>query len=75
MIEGIKAEVDGRDAGTANNGVKAVVPLDACDEVGGSHPYERHVTVTHEGVVIDIVENGEVVETRSFEHCDLLDWG
>lgn len=33
---------------------------------------ERHITVTHEGIVIDIIVAGEVVDTRSFEHDDLL---
>ena len=75
MVEGIKAEVDGRDAGTALNGVKAMVPLDAVDEEGGSHPHERHVTVTHEGVIVDIVVDGEVVATASLGWEDLLDWG
>lgn len=74
MIEGIQAYVDGSRRGLAMNDVKAVVPLDACDASGGSHPHERHVTVTHEGVVIDIVVDGEVVESKCFEHHELLDW-
>jgi hypothetical protein len=75
MVEGIKAEVDGAPAGTAKNGVKAIVPLDAVDGEGGSHPHERHYTVTHEGVVVDVVVDGEVVATASLEHHELLDWG
>jgi len=74
VIEGIKAYVDGAEAGTAKNDVEAVVPLDACGQSGESRPYERHVKVTHEGVIVDIVVGGEVVETASFEHHELLDW-
>lgn len=74
MIEGIKAYVDGEGAGTANNDVKAVVPLTASGPRGENNPYERHVTVTHEGVIVDIVVDGEVVDTASLEWHDLLDW-
>jgi hypothetical protein len=33
---------------------------------------ERHITVTHEGIVIDLVDGGEVVQTRSDTHDKLL---
>lgn len=74
MIEGIKAYVDGKPVGTANNDVEAVVPLTASGPNMENNPYERHVKVTHEGVIVDIVVDGEVVESRSFDHSDLLDW-
>jgi len=74
MAEGIRAWVDGQDAGVARNDVKAAVPLDAVGPNGESNPHERHVTVTHEGVIVDIVVDGEVVATASFEWHDLLDW-
>jgi hypothetical protein len=71
---GIKALVDGNEAGVAHNDVKAVCSLDAVDAAGESHPHERHYTVTDEGVIVDIVVDGEVVASKSFEHNDLLDW-
>jgi hypothetical protein len=33
---------------------------------------ERHITITHEGIVVDLIEGGEVVETRSIAHEELL---
>lgn len=75
MIESIRVYVDGDPTAAAHNDAKAIVPHDAVDHAGGSHPYERHITVTHEGIVIDIVLDGEVVETKSFEHHELLEWG
>jgi hypothetical protein len=74
MIEKIVARVDGQLAGEANNDVEAVIPLDAVDPNGEGHPYERHVKITHEGIVVDIVVDGEVFVTASYEHHDLLDW-
>ena len=36
--------------------------------------YQRHVAVTEEGIIIDIVDDdGEVIEGRSIEHNALLD--
>lgn len=74
MVEGIVALVDGKPAGEAKNDVEAIVPLNAVGPKGESNPYERHVKVTHEGVVIDIVVDGEVVESKCFDHFDLLEW-
>jgi len=45
------------------NGAKVVLVEDG---------YERHVNVTSEGIIIDIVVNGEVEATTTFEHDDLL---
>lgn len=70
----IKALADGREVGTAKNDVKAICFLDATDANGGSHPHERHITVTDEGIVVDIVVDGEVVESKSIEHHELIDW-
>lgn len=43
------------------------------------HPYERHIKVTSEGIIIDIVDKkGEVVNTMSSMHdelCELPDDG
>lgn len=33
---------------------------------------ERHITITHEGIVIDLIEAGEVVDSQSIEHEALL---
>ncbi len=67
----IKALVDGREVGTAKNDVKAICFLEAPRGLGA---HERHITVTDEGIVVDIVVNGEVVESRSVEHHELIDW-
>ncbi len=64
----IKAFVD-----EAQN-ARVIVPHDAVAKDMSSHPYERHITVTHEGIVIDIVVDGEIVESSSWEHHDLLDY-
>jgi hypothetical protein len=34
---------------------------------------ERHIVVTNEGIVIDLVEAGEVVDTRCNTHEELLE--
>ena len=34
--------------------------------------FERHYTISDEGLISDIVEDGEVVNTKSWEHDDLL---
>jgi len=31
----------------------------------------RHITVTHEGIVIDMVRDGEIVATATFLHDDM----
>lgn len=74
MTPGIKVLVDEEEVGTALNAAKAICSLDAVDAAGGSHPHERHYTVTDEGVIVDIVVDGEVIKTKSFDHNDLLDW-
>lgn len=71
----IKVFVDGVEARVhALNDVKAVVLHDAVGRDGKSHPYERHVAVTDEGIVIDIVVDGEVAQTKCFDHSALLEW-
>jgi uncharacterized protein YuzE len=35
--------------------------------------FERHYTFSDEGLIADIVEDGEVVKTKSWEHDDLLE--
>lgn len=70
----IRAFVDGAAIRTARNDVKAVVLHDAVGPNGESNPYERHVTVTDEGIVVDIVVGGEVVATASLEHHEILEW-
>jgi hypothetical protein len=64
----MRVEIDGDIVANAiKNDVKAVMV-----EPGG---YDRHLTVTHEGVIVDIVnrKTGRVVATKSFQHSDMLD--
>lgn len=35
---------------------------------------ERHVIVTHEGVVVDLIDGGEIVDTWNEQHEDILCW-
>lgn len=56
------AIVDGTSQIEATNDVKVVI---GC----GS---ERHITVTHEGIIVDLVENGEITATFSITHEELL---
>lgn len=34
---------------------------------------ERHIAVTHEGVVVDLVEGGEIIDTQSIMHDELIE--
>jgi hypothetical protein len=49
------------------NGVKAIFPFEFGEGT------ELHVKVTEEGIVIDVVGDGEVVETVCLEHRELLE--
>lgn len=60
---GMKVLVDSVPVVPALNAVKVIL-------VEGDH--ERHITVTHEGIVDDIVRNGRVFATASSEHQDRL---
>lgn len=66
----MRVEIDSGKARTALNAVKVIFVFDPLDPPISR---ERHVTVTHEGIIVDIVEGGEVISSRAFEHDDLLD--
>ena len=34
---------------------------------------ERHITVTDEGLIVDLIADGEVIASRHFLHEDLLE--
>lgn len=65
-------EVDGKTIQIPNlgnaNGVKIIMRDDAGD-------CERHINVTHEGVIVDLVDhaNGEVIDSMSTTHDEMLD--
>jgi hypothetical protein len=63
----MKASIDGRRAAKVLNDCKVVFAS------GEALDLERHVTVTPEGVIVDLVnDSGEVVATRSMTHDELL---
>lgn len=39
------------------------------EEVDGAD--ELHVTCTHEGIITDVVADGEIIATRSAQACDI----
>lgn len=59
----LKISVDGGAPTFPLNDVKVMV----IDDDG----VERHYTITHEGVILDTVCDGDVVATRPYEHGDL----
>ena len=59
----MEALLDGLERITVLNDVKVIIP-----EHGG---LERHVTVTLEGIIIDLVQNGEIVHTISYAHAGI----
>jgi hypothetical protein len=52
------------------DGVKVIVPTDRYGEAD-----EIHVKVTDEGIIVDAISEGEVLETASSMWEDLLDDG
>jgi hypothetical protein len=58
------ASIDGEKAQEVLNEVKVIL----------GDGRERHITITHEGIVVDLVERGEVVQTLSVAHFEMLDW-
>jgi hypothetical protein len=61
----LKVLIDGVEVGVALNDVKVIVVA------GGG--FERHVTVSAEGIIEDLVRDGEVWDTMYQEHDELLD--
>lgn len=49
-----------------------VTPTDSVKIILDEGDYERHVNVTHEGVIVDLVKDGEVIDSTWREHNDLL---
>jgi hypothetical protein len=48
--------------------VKAILPIEESPTV----LVERHISLSSEGVIVDIVEDGEVSKTACYEHDDLI---
>lgn len=59
----LKVIVDGIAEVPAHNTIKVILD----DEDG----VERHYAITHEGVILDIVCDGEIVSSRCYQHGDL----
>jgi hypothetical protein len=60
----LKVLIDGMVTRVALNDVKVII------EAGGG--FERHVTVSAEGIIEDLVRDGEVQDTMYQEHDELL---
>jgi len=54
--------IDGRDPSLLVNDVKVMLE---------EEEWDRHITITHEGVVVDLVKDGEVIATACHMHDDL----
>jgi hypothetical protein len=60
----LKVLIDGVEGGAALNDVKVIV--------ASRNGFERHVTVSAEGIIEDLVRDGEVWDTMYQEHDELL---
>jgi hypothetical protein len=66
--------VDGKPVTVLNN-VKIIHDgiFDAGKDFDKNREVDLHLTLTYEGIIIDVIEDGEVIGTQGLEIIDILD--
>jgi len=65
----MKVYIDGEEV-TVNNDIKVIrSSYGVKDDVDA----EDHLTITHEGVIVDCISKGEVIKTNSIENYDFFE--